>query len=157
MFYYQTCLNTLPELGVVINVLPGSPGDDRMVITEVSSVVLNAVVPLLLLTTKVVLFGFVVLISPCDNVCDCEDVAVREMLVSGDALLARSVLFKVEVSVFGELVKKVEWVVKDAVLDEWCVSVVSCPVICIAGGVAMVAVDSGEKFFSVILSKNWCH
>lgn len=75
MFYYQTCLNTLPELGVVFNfpVLLCS--------SVVSLVVLKAVVPLLLLTAVVVLFWSVVVILPCDNVCDCEDVVVRWILV----------------------------------------------------------------------------
>lgn len=154
MFYYQTCLNTLPELGVVFPVLPSSSVDDWMAVTEVSSGVLNAVVPLLLLTTKVVLVWLLVVILPCGNVCDCEDVAVRGMLVLGDVLIVRSVSFKAEVNVFRELVKKVEWVVKDAVLDGWCASVVACLVVCTVVRAVVVAVDSGEKFFSIILSRN---
>lgn len=120
MFYYQTCLNTLPELGVVFNF--SVEAAVSLCSSVVSLVVLKAVVPLLLLTAIVVLFWSVVVILPCDNVCDCEDVVVRWILVWGDVLFVGGVSFK---AVLWELVTMVARVDKDAVLDGWCVSVVT--------------------------------
>lgn len=135
MFYYQSWLNTLPELGVVVNfpveaaVILGFLVDDRMLVTEVRLVVLTAVVSLLSVTTETVLVWSVVVIVSCDNVSDGEDVAVRCVLVS------RAVLFievKAEVSLLVELELRAEWVDID-VLDGRCVSVVFWFIKCVVG------------------------
>lgn len=150
MYFYPTWINTLPELGVLVTfpfevaVLPVSLVDNRMVVNEEnlvvnweslvvneenlvvneeSLVVLN-VVSLLLLTTEAVSVWSVLFIMPWDIVWACEDVAVEWMLVWEDVLFVGCVVFKAEVTLFVELVLKVEWVDIDSVLDEWCISVV---------------------------------